>query len=77
MDKSESRKDKFVRLAEKRTQRAIESVRLLGNLSNRSNYEFLDSDVKKIFKALDDELKLAREKFHQSGSHKGSGFTLR
>lgn len=77
MDKKESRKEKFVRLAEKRTQRAIDAVRLLGNLSNRSNYEFSDSDVKKIFRALDDELKLAREKFHQKGGRKNSGFTLR
>jgi hypothetical protein len=77
MDKAESRSEKFVRLAEKRTQRAVDSIRLLGNLSNRSNYEFSDSDVKKIFKALEDELRLTREKFHHRGSRKALGFTLR
>lgn len=77
MEKLETRKDKFVRLAEKRTQRAIDAVRLLGNLSNRSSYEFSESDVRKIFRALDEELKLAREKFHQKGSRKSSGFSLR
>jgi hypothetical protein len=77
MSRSESKKEKFVRLAEKRTQRAIDAIRLLGNLSNRSNYEFSDSDVKKIFGALDDELKLARDKFRQSGGRVSRGFTLR
>ena len=60
------RRDKFVELAEKRTNRAINDIRLLGNLANRNNYEYSDSDSKAIIRALDDELKLLKAKFEQS-----------
>jgi len=51
---------KFVELANKRVNRAIHDLRLIGNLSNRAAYEFTDEDAKKILKALQreqDELK--------------------
>ena len=43
---------KFVELAEKRVVRTIRDMRLIGNLSNRSNYSYTDDDVRKIMKAL-------------------------
>ena len=42
----------FVRLAEGRTQIALDAIRKLGNLSNRRAYDFNDADVRKITKAL-------------------------
>lgn len=54
---------KFVELAEKRVNKAIKALRLIGNLSNRSNYKYADEDVRLIFGALDKELKQARERF--------------
>jgi xylose isomerase len=42
----------FVRLAEGRTQVALEAIRKLGNLSNRRAYDFSDADIRKISKAL-------------------------
>jgi hypothetical protein len=51
MTESEKRK-KFVQLAESRTQSALEAIRKLGNLSNRRAYEFAETDVRKITKAL-------------------------
>lgn len=49
---SADRRSKFVRIAEKRVANAIRSIRLIGNLSNRSAYEFDEADVKKIASTL-------------------------
>ena len=72
----ESRHDRFVRLAEKRTQRAIDAIRLIGNLSHRSNYEFSEAEVRKIMKALEEELRLTRERFSKAGDTR-MGFKLK
>lgn len=50
------KRENFVRLAEARVSRALDAIRVIGNLSNRSNYEYDDQDVKKIIKTLQDEL---------------------
>ena len=60
-------RDRFVSLAEARTMKAIRMIRLVGNLSNRSNYTYSESDVAKIFSRLERELKTARQKFTDSG----------
>ena len=46
---TESKRDKFVRLAEARTNKIIEMLKLLGNCSSKTNYEYTEEDVKKIF----------------------------
>jgi hypothetical protein len=43
---------KFVELANRRVNRAIEQLRLVGNLANKSAYEYTDDDARKIAKAL-------------------------
>lgn len=57
---------KFLELAEKRVNKSIKDIRLIGNLSNRNNYEYSDSDVEKIVKALEAELKSLKGRFEQS-----------
>ena len=64
------KREKFVRLAEGRTQSALDAIRKLGNLSNRRAYEYSDSDVKKILKALRDATSDIERKF---GSTSGDG----
>ena len=63
----ESKKDKFVRIAEARTNKIIDMIRLLGNCSNKASYEYSKEDVKKIFTAIENELKVAKAKFDSSG----------
>lgn len=77
MARKENRHDKFVRLAEIRTQKALDAIRLIGNLSNRGTYEFSDAEIRKIFKALEEEMKAARERFSQASGSRTSGFTLK
>ena len=55
------RRGSFVRLAEKRVAAALRAIRLVGNLSNRSHYDFTDKDVRKIVSTLAAELEVSRE----------------
>ena len=59
----ETKREKFVRLAEARTNKIIDMLRLLGNCANKSNYDYSDADVQKIFIAIEKELKSAKMKF--------------
>jgi hypothetical protein len=56
-------RSKFVDLAKKRVSKALKDIQLIGNLSNRSNYDYTEEDVAKILKALSDELSACRKKF--------------
>jgi hypothetical protein len=67
---------KFVELAEARMARAMNVIRLLGNLSNRNNYEFSDSDTTKIINALEAELRTLRLKFKLDATKHKPGFKL-
>lgn len=51
-----SRRAKFVKLAESRTVNAIKAIRTIGKLGNRNAYEYSEADVKKIVRALTSEI---------------------
>lgn len=59
----ETKREKFVRLAEARTNKIIDLIRLLGNCSNKSNYDYTEEDVQKILSAIEKELKTIKIKF--------------
>jgi mRNA-degrading endonuclease HigB of HigAB toxin-antitoxin module len=61
-----SKRERFVRVAERRTNNALTDLRLLGNCSNRQNYEFTPEDVKRIFQALDSEVRRIKSLFETS-----------
>lgn len=59
----QEKRENFVRLAEGRTQVALDAIRKLGNLSNRRAYDFNDADVRKITKALREAVSDLERKF--------------
>lgn len=70
MATEKEKSERFKRVAESRTNRIIEQIRLLGNCSNRSNYEYSDDEIKKIFCAIESELRDAKLKFQPKASPK-------
>jgi len=66
--KTDSKRAKFVSLAERRVNRAIKDIRLIGNLSNRNNYRYTDEDVAKIVRVLKAELDDLRQRFEARSS---------
>lgn len=73
---AESKRERFVRLAEARTNKILDMMKLLGNCSSKSNYEYTEEDVKKIFGAIEREMKNTRAKFSGSDIQKEDRFTL-
>ena len=70
------RRKKFVELAEKRVNRAIKDLRLVGNLSNKSNYSYTDQDVKKIMNALKSALDEMKARFDRNTDGDSGQFKL-
>jgi uncharacterized protein YeeX (DUF496 family) len=73
----ESKLQRFERLAQKRVTEALRRLRLVGNLSNRANYEYSDDHVKQITEALETELKELKNRFRQEGAGAGHTFSFR
>lgn len=65
---SENRQERFKRLATQRTNAVLEKLRLLGNLSNKANYDYSEEDVKKMFIVIENQLKAIKYRF--SGNKK-------
>lgn len=69
-------REKFVELAGKRVNRAIKSISLVGNLSNRSNYSYTEQDVKKITAALRKAIDEMKARFDRKGNGNDDSFKL-
>ena len=67
---------KFVELANARVSRAINDIRLVGNLSNRKNYEYTDDEARKILKVLEIEIDILKEKFRSKPAEPKKLFKL-
>ena len=76
MSNTETKRDKFIRIAEARTNKIISMVQLLGNCSNQSQYEYTQKDVNKIFTAIQAELDSAKKRFNMQDSQEGNKFKL-
>lgn len=72
----ETKREKFVRLAEARTNKIINMLQLLGHCSNSNVYDYTQQDVDKIFAAIEVEVREAKKKFNKIESNKSSRFTL-
>jgi len=69
---TETKRDRFQRLAEKRTNDVLERLRILGNCANRAQYEYSTDDVRKIFKAIEAEVNVIKMKFKDGETQKFS-----
>jgi hypothetical protein len=68
--------DKFKEIAEARTNRALEDIRRIGNLSNQQLYEWEDAEVRKIIKALKDAVSDIESRFTSPKGKAGARFKL-
>lgn len=62
-NKTSSRRERFNKIAVNRTNKILDMLRLLGNCSNTASYEYSEEEVKKIFTAIEQEVKLQKQKF--------------
>ena len=64
----ETKEDRFQRLAEQRVNAILDKLRLLGQLSNKSNYGYTEEQVEASFRAIQQELNSTRAKFRNDSS---------
>lgn len=70
------KRERFIKIAENRTNKILETLRLLSNCSNKQNYEYTKEDVDQIFNAIDREFKKTKAAF-ENVEKKESKFILR
>lgn len=71
------KREKFIQLAERRVSRLLRDLRLVGNLGNKNNYSYTSEDVRKIFSAIESELRIARKRLDGTGNSDDAPFKLR
>lgn len=64
MKNKETNRERFVRIAETRTQKIIDMLDLLGNCSNSYNYEYTNKDVEKMYGAIEEALKASKARYN-------------
>ena len=62
-NKDETSNERFKRLSERRVTNVLRSLKILGNLSNTSNYKYSADEVEKIFKAIQSQVDNTHRKF--------------
>ena len=70
------KREKFVNLAENRTRNAIKAIRVIGKLGNKNAYQFDDSDVQKIVRALNKEIDALKARMSSTGGKESVDFKL-
>ena len=67
----ETKSDRFIRVVEARTNKAIKMIRLIGNCSDKKVYEYTPNQFELVFKALQRELVDAKAKYLTAKENKG------
>lgn len=71
-----AKRQKFRDLAESRTNKALDAIGRIGNLSNRSIYEWDEGEVRKVIKALKDAVSEVEARFASPKGKVGAKFKL-
>ncbi|MGB3900124.1 MAG: hypothetical protein WA973_16425 [Mesorhizobium sp.] len=70
------KREKFRELASNRTDKALEAIERIGNLSNRQLYEWEAGEIRKIIKALRDEVAKVEARFETPNTRRRDRFSL-
>lgn len=63
MSKKSLRRERFESVAARRTQKLLDLLDIIGNCANKSNYEYTDEDVRKMFTAIENKTKNTKALF--------------
>jgi len=63
-DRQSEKRERFKRLAIQRTNSVLQRIKVLGNCSNRSAYDYTEDEINKIFSEIERRLKETKAKFH-------------
>ena len=67
---NETKEQKFRRIASARANRILDDLRLLGNCSNKSVYNYSEAEINKIFSTIEKEMKRIKLMFENDKKRK-------
>ena len=70
------KRERFIRVATRRTNAVLRRIAILSNCANRSAYEYTDDEVNRIFSEIEKELRSAKMKFRRGKYNKQKEFKL-
>lgn len=76
MSDNKQKIDRFKRIASKRVDNIIKSLRSLSNCSNTNNYRYNEDDVNKMTRAIREEVKVMETFFRKNLSNKKDTFNF-
>lgn len=76
MSDNKQKTDRFKRIASKRVDNIIKSIRSLSNCSNKNNYQYDEEDVNKMTRAIREEVKIMETLFRKNLSNKKDTFNF-
>ncbi len=62
-NKKEDRATRFKRVAQRRTENVLNSLRILSNCANKSTYKYSEEEINKIFRAIEEQIRLTKAAF--------------
>ncbi len=68
--KNITNRERFVRMAERRVNRIMDALEKLGSCSNQRNYDYSNTDIRKIFEKIETKLKETGLKFQGTSEKK-------
>ena len=60
----EQKRERFRRLGTQRTNTVLQRLKVLGNCSNRSAYDYTEEEINKIFSEIERRVRETKAKFH-------------
>lgn len=60
----EQKRERFKRLGAQRTNSVLQRLKVLGNCSNRSAYDYTEEEINKIFSEIERRVRETKAKFH-------------
>ena len=71
-----NRREKFVKLANSRVNKALKEIKLIGNLANKTYYEYTNADIDKMFNALKKEIRSSQDRFGSNNNRSEQSFSI-
>lgn len=67
-----SKRERFIRVAESRVSKVLDTLRLIKNCSSRNNYDYTEKDVETMFLEISKAVKDAKDAYYAELSKNNS-----
>lgn len=71
-----TKRERFQKVASYRVNKTLDFLRLIGNCSNRNNYEYTQEEVDAMFETIENAVKEAREAYNVVPRTRKAPFTF-